>query len=116
MHWRDLAQIVEAPAEIDGYDLTPYFQGKPGVHRPQELLIHYPHDHRPQYFTTLRQGPWKLIYSYELYHLESDLSEFNDLAAAEPERVHTMAKRMLEIIEASGGQPPMLTEDGSEAF
>lgn len=110
---------IEAPSEIDGHDLTPYLRGEPGVHRPQELLIHYPHDHRSQYFTTLRQGPWKLIHShaprsFELYHLERDIPESNNLAEAEPERVRTMATRMLKIIEASGGQWPVLKEDGSE--
>ncbi len=110
---------IEAPSEVDGHDLTPYLQGKPGSHRPQELLIHYPHDHRSQYFTTLRQGPWKLIHShaprsFELYNLDDDISESNNLADAEPDRVRSMAERILEIIEASGGQWPVLQEDGRE--
>lgn len=111
---------VEAPVtEIDGHDLTPYLIGEPGTHRPQELLIHFPHDHRSQYFTILRQGPWKLIHNhaprgFELYHLGRDLSETENLAESEPERVREMAMRMVEIIEASGGQWPRLAEDGSE--
>lgn len=105
--------------EIDGHDLTPYLQGQAGSHRPQEMLVHYPHDHRSEYFTTLRQGSWKLIHNYaprgfELYHLGRDLSETNNLAKAEPERVSAMAGRMLEIIKESGGQWPVLAEDGSE--
>jgi len=111
---------VEAPTDkIDGHDLTPYLQGKSGSHRPQELLIHYPHDHRSQYFTILRQDSWKLIHNhaprgFELYHLGHDLSETNNLAEAEPERVRAMAGRMLEIIQESGGQWPVLAKDGSE--
>lgn len=60
-----------------------------------------------------------MIYSYapnsfELYHLGEDLSERNNLAQAEPERVRILAARMLEIIEESGGQWPVLKEDGGE--
>lgn len=110
---------IEAPGDIDGHDLSPYLQGKPGVHRPQELLIHFPHDHRSQYFTIFRQGPWKLIHNhaprgFELYHLGRDISESENLAAAEPDRVREMVGRALEVFNEAGGQWPVFAEGGAE--
>ncbi len=110
---------IDVPEGIDGHNLTPYLRGEAGTHRPQELLIHYPHDHRSQYFTILRQDRWKLIHShaprgFELFDLGRDLSETENLADAEPERVRAMAARAVELIEEAGGQWPVLADDGSE--
>jgi len=63
--------------QIDGFDLQPYFIATPGSHRPQNLLIHFPHDHRTDYYTIYRENEWKLIYNYvndfyELYNLDND--------------------------------------------
>lgn len=59
----------------------------------------------------LREGEWILIQegggkaqqnpTFELYHLATDLAQSNNVAAAEPERVKTMAAR-LEKIRAQG--------------
>ncbi len=103
----------------DGYDLRPYFAGQAGHHRPQELLVHYPHDHNGDYFTTLREGDWKLIYRYapgtfELYNLAADVGEANDLAAGQPERVMALARRMGRTLSASGAQWPVITATGAD--
>ncbi len=104
---------------IDGHDLRPYLRGEPGVHRPQELLIHFPHDHRTDYYTILRQGDWKLIYnyasnSYELYHLATDLGESVNRAPTEPERVMRMARTMARRLHEAGAQWPTLENSGTE--
>ncbi|NWK55061.1 sulfatase [Verrucomicrobiaceae bacterium N1E253] len=96
---------------IDGHDLSPYLSGKPGHHRPQQLLIHFPHDHRSDYFTTYHEGDYKLIYnfaddSYELYHLTKDIGEKNNLAAKQPERVMQMALNMQAALKTHGAQWP----------
>ena len=52
----------------------------------------------------MRQGPWKLVHMdirndnarYELYNLDNDPGEENDLAAAEPERVEALKALMQE--------------------
>jgi arylsulfatase A-like enzyme len=110
---------VPVTGAIDGHDLTPYLRAVPGTHRPQELLIHFPHDHRSAYFTILREGDWKLIYNYaanshELYHLATDLSERNDLAASEPERVMAMARTMARRLAAAGAQWPTFAAGGAD--
>lgn len=102
--------------DIDGHELTPYFSRDPGPHRPQELLIHFPHDHRSDYFSIWRKDEWKLIYNYapdtfELYDLSADISEASDLSANEPERVMTMARELARALNEAGAQWP--THSGS---
>lgn len=65
----------------------------------------------------LREGPWKLIFGpgdqlkgnenapVQLYNLDDDLSETNDLAAAQPERVARM-KEALEKLITDGRSTP----------
>jgi arylsulfatase A-like enzyme len=110
---------IPIPSGLDGHDLTPYLRGQPGSHRPQELLIHFPHDHRSTYFTNFHEGDWKLIQTYppdtfELYHLATDISESNNLAAAQPERVMRMARKMARSLAGSGAQWPRFASNLAE--
>lgn len=110
---------LKPPAGIDGHDLTPYLRGEPGNHRPQELLVHFPHDHRSDYFTNFHEGDWKLIFNYptdtfELYNLAEDLSESNDRSATEPARVMRMARKMARALAAGGAQWPRFSSNNTE--
>lgn len=105
--------------DIDGVDLRPYLRNEPGFHRPQELMIHFPHNHRSAYFTIFRQGDWKLIYnyasdSYELYNLETDLSESIDLSGSESERVMRMARKMAQHLNKAGALWPRFFSTGTD--
>ncbi|MCB1124953.1 MAG: sulfatase [Verrucomicrobiae bacterium] len=104
---------------IDGFDLSPYLRGEPGHHRPQELLIHYPHDHRSDYFSILREGDWKLIYNhpddtFELYNLAADLSESRNQFVAEPERAMRMARKLARQLAGAGAQWPTFVANGRD--
>jgi arylsulfatase A-like enzyme len=92
----------------DSHTLVPYFKGTPGTHRPQEVVIHYPHNHRSDFFSLIRQGDMKLIYNYQsnthqLYDLAADPTESNDLAAAQPETVMRMARALAQKLDATWG-------------
>lgn len=92
----------------DGHDLSAYLAGQPGSHRPQELVVHYPHNHRSDFFSWIRQGGLKLIYNYQanswqLYDLVSDPTESNDLAASQPETVTRLARALAQRLAASWG-------------
>jgi arylsulfatase A-like enzyme len=92
----------------DGHDLTPYLAAVPGTHRPQEVVIHYPHVHRSNYFSTLRQGDLKLIYNYQsnshqLYNLASDPTESNNLAASQPETLTRLTRGLAQRLAATWG-------------
>ena len=80
-----------APENIEGVDLVPYLTGrKPG--RPHETLFW-----RQGGKAGLRHGDWKLVRmggrrtvgnaNWELYDLSNDLSEENNLAKKNPERL-----------------------------
>lgn len=109
-----------APADhvVDGDPLQTLLQGKPDPSRPETFLMHYPHGrHRSNYFTTLRDGDWKVIYHtlpneptsgghiqfdgghYELFNLKNDRSESNNLADKKPQQLRRMMKEMIAALE-----------------
>jgi arylsulfatase A-like enzyme len=103
---------------LDGQSIVPLFMGrKTEVDENREVLSHFPHQWRPEvnedidYMTALRKGDWKLIYRHrtqelELYNLEEDLSEKNNLAEQNPEKLAEMAKAMTaELMEKEALMP-----------
>lgn len=87
---------VTAPKQVEGVDLIPFVTGKnDGV--PHKTLFW-----RQGGKTALRHGDWKLVRlgkrlvagkaKWELYDLSKDLSETNNLAATEPERLAELVK------------------------
>jgi len=101
---------LPVPADFgeDSHSLLRYFSATPGTHRPQEIAVFYPHDHRSDFFSWIRQGDMKLIYnfksnSHQLYDIPNDPTESNDLAAAQPETVMQLARRLAERLDASWG-------------
>jgi arylsulfatase A-like enzyme len=82
-----------APGQIlDGVDLRPVLLGAAAPDRA--LFWHYPHYGNQGGAPTaaIRRGPWKLIHwfeddRFELFNVDTDLAETNDLAAREPARV-----------------------------
>lgn len=102
---------------IDGVDLTPQLKGLKNENRPERFLMHFPHQHRGSYFTTYRDGDWKLIYYYnperpdypvyELYNLKKDPIEIHNLATTQPKRVIEMARAMAQELEAEGALYPI---------
>lgn len=97
----------------DGHSLTRLFTGQTDPDRPQEFLMHYPHEvHRSNHFTVWRQDDWKLIYhyfpneqslgnQYQLFHLSSDPSESRDLSQLEPTRLKEMVQAMVRRLDNS---------------
>ena len=77
-----------------GKSLLPIMQGKEREGH-ETLYFHFGTDR------ALRQGPWKLVSAklgrWELYNLDEDRTELNDLAAKHPERVKAMAAQWFDI-------------------
>jgi arylsulfatase A len=112
---------VTAPTdrEIDGLSLLPLLRsaGQTPLKR-DELIWHFPHyRHAPGPYSILRKGNWKLIQFdegiSELYDLENDLSESNNLAEHEAEKVKTMRARLFAILESMDAKRPIANPDFS---
>ena len=101
---------------LDGRDLGRRLQGKKDGKSPETMLVHFPHRHRGSYFTTYRNGAWKLIYyyrpenpsepEYRLYNLEEDPWEDRDLSGSERVKLAEMVREMRDRLEAEGALYP----------
>lgn len=89
---------AQIPADriIDGHDVSDLFLGKPGARSPHDILYHQT--------DAIRMGNWKLVDYFdrtekinrvELYDLDTDVGEMNNLAEQYPEKVLEL-KELLE--------------------
>ncbi|MBI5801312.1 MAG: sulfatase [Verrucomicrobia bacterium] len=102
-----------APANhpVDGARLDTLLTGKRDASREEIFLMHYPHSpHRTDYFTTYRNGDWKVIYHYfptevsenshyQLYNLKADPFEQKNLAASEPKELRRLMQGLIGGLE-----------------
>src|SRR5262249_47376209 len=74
---------------MEGKSLVPAFADRP-IERP---LLAWEHERN----RAIRMGKWKLVSlhgkPWDLHDLEADRTEWNDLAAGQPDRVKDMAAR-----------------------
>lgn len=117
---------VSAPENypVDGVNLAPQFIGQANKSRQQRFLMHFPHSHRSSYFTSFRDGDWKLVYHYlpekkpgsvryELFNLVEDPYENKNLAEAKPAVLEAMTKAMITALDAEQALFPV-DRDGKE--
>ncbi len=111
-----IVRLVDAPVPphhvVDGFSLDRLLIGRPDPQKPQTFLMHYPHSpHRSDYWSSYREGRWKVIYHYfpdltgvgrryELYDLENDPFEQNDRSAQEPQVLRDMMCRMVDALDS----------------
>jgi arylsulfatase A-like enzyme len=81
------AQYPRDKTPLEGKSIAPAFEGK---QRDLHDAIFWEHEGN----RAVRQGQWKLVSrhpdNWELYDLDADRTELRNLAAAQPERVHSM--------------------------
>jgi arylsulfatase A-like enzyme len=102
----DLSGLPLKPeAHKDGVSLKPLLLGDNIAERP--LYWHYPHygNQGGEPSSIIRKGKWKLIYYWEdlhteLYNLEADLGERNDVAANNPEIAKQMETQLLDWLKS----------------
>jgi arylsulfatase A-like enzyme len=100
----------------DGQSLRVLLGGKNDPAHSDAFLMHYPHaPHRSDYWTSLRQGEWKVIYHYlpgakgkhyQLFHLKNDPYEQQDLAEKDPATLERMMKLLIASLERHKAQYP----------
>ena len=112
---------VKAPAQhaLDGRRLDTLLTGKADSSRDEKFLMHYPHSpHRTNYFTSYRDGAWKVIYHYfptevsegshyQLYNLKEDPFEQKNLAATNPAELKRLRQGLIAGLEAQHAVYPV---------
>lgn len=114
--------VKPEPALEDGLDLTPLLRDASAKLGRDVIGWHYPHYHPggATPYSAIRAGDWKLIQYYEggrheLFDLSQDPGETRDLAAAQPERVMQLARRLAEWQGRVGAQWPLSNPDHQAA-
>jgi len=109
---------------VDGKSLATLLTGQRDPQREETFLMHYPHaPHRSDYWTSYREGAWKVIYhylptattsnsSYQLFHLAADPFEQNDLASTNTLQLRSMMKSMIAQLEQHKALYPV-AKDGT---
>lgn len=111
---------VPAKHAVDGKPLDTLLTGAPDNSRDEKFLMHYPHSpHRTAYFTTYRDGDWKVIYHYfptaevsggshyQLFNLKDDPFEQKDLATSNPAELKRLMQGLIAGLEAQGANYPV---------
>ena len=103
---------------VDGTRLDVLLTGRRDSAKPDEFLMHFPHEHRTNYFTAFRRGDWKVVYHYipsdvsggshyQLFNLAKDPFESTDVGATEPARLGEMMAAMKGGLERYGALYPV---------
>ena len=91
---------------IDGKNIWPLMAGKPGAKTPHDAYYYY----RGRNLQAVRSGKWKLVHrkDVELYDLEQDIGEKENLAAEYPDVVQRLTRRMEQFDEQlkANARPP----------
>lgn len=119
----DIAGLQPRPKQhVDGTSLVPILKGQASLDR-DALYWHYPHYSNQGGFPggAVRRGPWKLVENYEdgsvqLFNLETDLGEQNDLASQHPKRVRQMRNRLHDWYDEVGARFLRAKEGGPEPW
>ncbi|MDA1018513.1 MAG: sulfatase [Planctomycetota bacterium] len=110
---------------VDGRELNTLLTGERDEKREESFLMHYPHSpHRSDYFTSYRNGNWKVIYHYfpspasegahyQLYDLAEDPFESSNLAGSKPDKLRGMVQGLITGLEKHGALYPVDKKDGS---
>ncbi len=119
------AGITPPPGHIvDGLPLDRLLTGSRDPSRHEIFLMHYPHaPHRSNYFTSFRDGNWKVVYHYfpseaseqshyQLFDLATDPFESENLAPSQPAELRRMMQGLIASLEAHGALYPT-ADDGA---
>lgn len=109
---------------VDGLPLNTLLAGNADASRAEEFLMHYPHSpHRSDYWTSYRNGDWKIIYHYypskgsedsryQLYNLADDPFESTNLADSKPDQLRASMKGLIAGLKNYEAQYPVAKADG----
>lgn len=90
--------------DLDGIDLSPYLFGKKKSNSGRTVFVHNRQDWRipePINKTCIMRGNWRLINGKELYDIEADKGQKNELSAQYPTIVKSLLKANETFIETT---------------
>ena len=107
-----------ADRDIDGVSLVEHLKSGGTAKLPRDTIFwHFPH-YRDEIvpYSIVRDGPWKLIKhyegnTYELFNLDDDISEKNDLAEKMPEKVRLLDGKLTVWLKKTGAKLPRPNPD-----
>jgi arylsulfatase A-like enzyme len=114
-----IGQSTPSEHAIDGSSLKDLLSGSSDPTHDRAFLMHYPHGpHRSSYFTTFRDGDWKVIYHYfpskqsegghfQLFNLADDPFESTNLADKELKKLRELMTSMLARLESQSAVFPV---------
>ena len=117
----EAAGLVPAAGKVlDGLSIVPLLR-QSGTFKRDAIYFHYPNyafHKRNRLGSAIRQGPYKLIKHYddgsvELYDLDKDIGERNDLSTKFPARARQMKAKLELWLKQSGAKIPKRAAPGS---
>lgn len=98
--------------KIDGVSFTPLLCNQPGFPKERAIFWHFPHNYGQTPYSSVRQGDWKLIYHHidrklELFNLDDDLGEVNDLSAVCPAKLKEVVNILHDYLLKVKAQMPI---------
>jgi arylsulfatase A-like enzyme len=110
------------PENIDGENLTFLLENPSAKLERDAIFWHYPHYHPggATPYSAIRSREWKLIKYYEtgkleLYNLDHDIGERNNLAQNEPEITQKLHDRLNQWLKDVDAQMPILNPKYGES-
>ena len=100
------------PQPIDGSSMVALLVDPAAKLGRDAIYFHYPHYHHSRPASAIRAGDWKLIEflddgSLELYNLEDDIGETENLAAAKPQLAGQLQKQLADWRKRVGARMPI---------
>jgi uncharacterized sulfatase len=120
---------VDVPENVDGESFLPLLEGKRSQFNRKFIYWHFPYYHPPISYegtkpcSAIREGKYKLIYFYEdqsleLYDLDSDMEEKNDLSVQIPKLADSLKnllfKQLYEVDARFAISNPNYTGNNSD--
>jgi len=114
---------AETIQTIDGRSIVPVLKNPDYTDTSRVLIWHYPNKWIGRdgpginYFSAIRKGNWKLIYSMrsgqkELYKLDDDIGETNDVSALYPDKAKELVSQLSIQLRKWKAPMPVLKKTG----
>ena len=111
--------------EVDGKSITPFLFNAAKTDDDKVILWHYPNNWTTvnlkgiSWASAIRKGKWKLIYFHkaqklELYDVQADIGEVNDLSVLQTEKLKEMASLLSKELKKRGALMPSFRKNGQQ--